>query len=97
MTEGTFRRRGGQYHFTASNAAHAMATIDDLISGLQLSDEDKRQARAMGLMQLGFGLLGSRGPTLYAVGQAGNQALQGYRGAIEDTRREKCGGMNSFG
>jgi hypothetical protein len=43
MTEGTFRRRGGQYHFTASNAALAMAAIGMPVPSLEAHTEEVRR------------------------------------------------------
>jgi hypothetical protein len=43
MTEGTFRRRGGQYYLTASNAARAMAAIGMPVPALEAHTEEIRR------------------------------------------------------
>jgi hypothetical protein len=48
VTEATFRKRGGKYHFTASNAASAMAALGMPVPALEgHTEEIRRLAAAM--------------------------------------------------
>lgn len=75
-----------------------MAALDDLVAGLQLSDEEKRQARGLGFLQFGLGLLGTRrGRELQAIGQAGTQGLLGYRQELDNARLKKLRDLQARG
>jgi hypothetical protein len=75
-----------------------MTTIDDLVAGLQLTQADKKDARTMGLLAAGLGMLGARGVNpLQAFRQGGAQGLLGYQGALDDARKQKTQGLLARG
>ena len=67
-----------------------MSAIDDILASFQLSEEDKKRARNMGLVNFGLSMLGGqKGKEFETIGRAGLAGTNTYQNQLQDTRRTK--------